>query len=267
MSNTEETINQPDPEIHVSKVTLKIPPFWRKNVRVWLRQVEAQFITTGIKHEQTKYYHVLGNLDSDVAELISDFLEKPLSQTPYQDLCNRLISEFEESESRKFTKLVDELELGSKKPSQFLKEMRSLAGPHVQDDFLKTIFLKRLPLQISSILASSSDSLDKLAVMADKIIEYSPIHSQQIHSMEGHPSTSAQPDRLSRLETQISELANQISSLRSRSRSNSHSRQTRKHDTAPQSEICWYHKNFGKHAKKCLLPCNYRSSQSGNSEN
>jgi hypothetical protein len=50
-----------------------------------------------------------------VAELISDLIEKPLSATPYQDLCKHLISEFEESESRKVEKLMDELELSDKK--------------------------------------------------------------------------------------------------------------------------------------------------------
>jgi hypothetical protein len=39
-----------------------------------------------------------------------------------------------------------ELELGDKKPSQLLREMRMLAGTQVKDDFLKTIFIQRLPV-------------------------------------------------------------------------------------------------------------------------
>lgn len=272
MSDTEENVtdpNLPTNSNNLSKLTVKIPPFWRKNVKVWLRQVEAQFIVKNITQERTKYYHILGNLDTDVAELLSDLLEKPLSQTPYQDLCNRLISEFEESESRKFTKLVDELEIGSKKPSQFLREMRTLAGSQVKDDFLKTLFFKRLPPQISSILASSSDSLDNLATMADKIMEYSPTHSQHMYSLKGETSTSSQPDRLSRLENQITELTNQISSLRSRSKSGSRLYQYQNRDATPQrnKSVCWYHRKFGKNATRCTTPCNYHSSPSKNSEN
>lgn len=266
--NLTETNQSTDPE-KVTQLSVKIPPFWRKNVKVWLRQVDAQFFTRGITQERTKYYHVLGNLDTDVAELISDFLDKPLSSTPYQDLCQRLISEFEESESRKVTKLTDELELGSKKPTQFLREMRTLASTHVKDDFLKTLFLKRLPTHISTILASSSDSLDNLAIMADKIMEYSP--QSHVHIVN-KPSTVSESDRLSRLEVQISELTNAISSLRLRSRSSSQSRQSKRvvDNTAPlrtDKTVCWYHRKFGNDATKCTTPCNFHPTPSNVSEN
>lgn len=263
--------SQPLNSDHVTQITIKIPPFWRQNVRVWLRQVDAQFITKGVTRELTKYYHVLGNLDTDVAALISDFLDKPLSHTPYQDLCHRLISEFEESENRKVTKLIDELELGSKRPTQFLREMRTLASNHVKDDFLKTLFLKHLPVHISAILASSSDSLDNLATMADKIMEYSPSQSH-VYTMTSQLPKTSETDRLSRLEAQISQLTNEIASLRSRSRSRSRTRSSReitKSDSPQNNEksLCWYHYKFGNDAKKCTTPCSYRSSPSVNSEN
>ena len=59
--------------------------------------------------------------------------------------------------------------------------MRTLAGTQVQDDFLKTMFIKRLPLSVRSILASNNDSLDNLALMAHKISEFS---SPNAHTFE-----------------------------------------------------------------------------------
>jgi hypothetical protein len=50
--------------------------------------------------------------------------------------------------------------------------MRTLAGTQVKDDFLKTIFIQRLPVTTRSILATSKDDLDMLATMADKIVEF-----------------------------------------------------------------------------------------------
>ncbi|KAK4874635.1 hypothetical protein RN001_013995 [Aquatica leii] len=63
---------------------------------------------------------------------------------------NRFIAEFEESEGQKVNKLLTELELDDKNPSQLLREMRSLAGTQVNDDFLRTIFILRLLINVPS---------------------------------------------------------------------------------------------------------------------
>ena len=108
----------------IARVSIKIPPIWQKNVKIWLLQIEAQFATANITAEMTKFNYIIGSLEPDVAELLSDFLTKPLSNTPYTDLKSRIISEFEESETRKVTKLLMELELGDKKPNQLLRELQ-----------------------------------------------------------------------------------------------------------------------------------------------
>jgi hypothetical protein len=82
------------------------------------------FSTAGITNENTKFNHVVGSLDTDVAELISDILTRPATATPFTDLKYRLIQEFEELEGRKVTKLLTELELGHKKPSTFSPKER-----------------------------------------------------------------------------------------------------------------------------------------------
>lgn len=82
----------------ISHISIKLPPIWRKNIKVWFVRVEAQFATANITREITKFNHVIASLDCDVAEMISDILSRPTSGTPYTDLKNRLIQEFEESE-------------------------------------------------------------------------------------------------------------------------------------------------------------------------
>lgn len=236
-----------NPEIEIARVAIRLPPFWRKNVRVWFLQIESQFVTANIVNEKTKYHHVLGSLDSEIAETISDLISKPISDNAYTDLKTRLLAEFEESEQTKVKKLLSELELGDKRPSALLREMRSLSGAQVTDDFLKTMFLQRLPTHIRSILATSVENLDMLATMADKINEIS--NSNYIASA----STSNETDRLSRLEKQLSELTTSVNKLHSRSNSRS------KSPFRPKNKVCWYHYKFQNKAKKCIQPCNFSS--------
>ncbi|GIY74596.1 uncharacterized protein CDAR_367961 [Caerostris darwini] len=62
------------------------------------------------------------------------------------------------------------MQLGDRRPSRLLLEMRSKAGARINDDLQKSLFLQRLPTNIQQILAISND---KLAEMADDIMSTS----------------------------------------------------------------------------------------------
>lgn len=233
----------------ISRVAVKVPPFWRKDVAIWFLQVESQFTTANITTEHTKFHYVLGSLDPDVASLISDLLKAPLSETPYSDLKSRLIREFEESDGRKAKKLLTELTLGDKKPSALLREMRSLAGSQIKDDFLKTIFLQRLPENVSAIVTAAGDqlTLEALATLADKVLET---------TTPGHVYAAASTSldaRIAALEASLTKLTTSLNSV-DRSRSRSRSSGPRQRSRSRHSK-CWYHFKFGDKAKKCVPPC------------
>lgn len=183
------------------------------------------------------------------------------------------------------TKLLTELELGDKKPSQLLREMRSLAGSmQVKDDFLKTIFMQRLSVTARSILATSKDDLDTIATMADKIVEISQPGSNICAQTLQAPSiitaskiNDTSSERISRLETQIAELTLTVNELKTLSRSRSSSRssrssQSRSRDRSrsaqrfnPNGALCWYHFKYRHRAKKCQSPCSYQPPPAQNS--
>ncbi|GFV51037.1 hypothetical protein TNCV_4635841 [Trichonephila clavipes] len=47
--------------------------------------------------------------------------------------------------------------------------MKELSGGQLQDEFLKNIWLQRLPSQIQLVLSVSSKTLDKLAEIANEV--------------------------------------------------------------------------------------------------
>lgn len=255
----------------VARVSVKIPPFFRKNARVWFWQIEAQFQNNQITSELTKYNYLVGNLDTEIAELVTDIIGQNLSSTPYTDLKNRLLQEFEETESRKAKKLLTEMELGDKKPSALLRQMKALAGTNVTNEFLRTIFLDRLPVTARSVLAaSSSEDLESIALMADKILEViSP--TQYVYTMQGenpHSSPLApNEERLSRLEKTLAEMSLHLTELvkterqpRSRSRSEqSPYRRRSRSNSRKRHKQCWYHFKFGEDARQCNKPCEFQT--------
>ena len=64
--------------------------------------------------------------------------------------------------------------MGDRKPSQFLRHLKSLA-PDVLDDFLRIIWTNRLPPHVQAILAGQpNDNLDSVSRKPDKISEVAP---------------------------------------------------------------------------------------------
>lgn len=242
----------------ISRVAIKAPPFWKPNVQLWFMQMESQFVTAGITSEDTKFHYVMGAIESDVLNQVSDFLVNIPSHNKYTLLKTKLIKEFSESEERKTRKLLTELELGDKKPSCLLREMRQLAGQEISDQFLRNMFLQNLPIHVRAILTCSSDSLEALALMADKILDTAPTE-RQVYSVE----SNAKDDKIRGLENQIAQLSKQINELitgRNRGRSptpENRSRGRSRSRSAGRFPNCWYHYKFGSKAEKCIKPCNF----------
>lgn len=242
----------------LARISVKIPPFWHARPELWFAQVESQFATSGITAEQTKYHTVVAAIDGAILSQVSDVILNMPQVNQYTALKKRMLDEFSVSEQKRLKKLLQDIELGDLRPSQLLREMKNLAGNQVDDAFLKSMWMTRLPNHMRSIISISGESLDNIAVMADKISEVND--SASVHEVSV-PKSETTNDALQR---QIQQLTKEISSLktqfqrsrsRNRSASNNRNRNNSREDTQTDGK-CWYHRKFGSKAKKCREPCN-----------
>ncbi|KAK5648059.1 hypothetical protein RI129_002951 [Pyrocoelia pectoralis] len=171
-----------------------------------------------------------------------------------------------ESEETKFKKLLNEMQLGDRRPSQLLREMKTLATNRVTDDFLKTLWLQRLPQQAQMILSASADDLSRLSVMADRICEVAssaPIINCISPEVK---DISDDQNQLIELKSQITELSIAIEELRhQRGRTQFQKfikgRNFARSKSRDNRRFCWYHTNFGAAAHRCQQPCSYKSQE------
>lgn len=254
-------------EQEISRIAVKAPPFWRANPALWFAQIESQFITSKITADATKFHCVVAAIESDVLAQASDIVLNPPEANMYGTLKDRLIEQFSESQNRKLNRVIQELELGDRKPSQLLREMKNLAEGKLSEEVLKSLWLQRLPTNVQTVLAISNESIDKLAAIADKILEMTASRSSMLaveSKAEALPSESNRDDdRLQRLEKQILALGNKIERLgRARSRSPSPYARSRSQSGARYGRtICWYHSRFGTRANRCVQPCNFKGKE------
>ena len=75
----------------VNALIVKLPVFWSNNPRTWFIQAEAQFQLGKITADVSKYNYVVASLPQEIAESISDLLEKPPTAGLYDNLKKVLI--------------------------------------------------------------------------------------------------------------------------------------------------------------------------------
>lgn len=268
----------------VTKIQIKAPPFWKTNPALWFCQLEAQFEMNRITSDKAKYFTVVAAIESTILNQVSDLVLDPPDTNRYTTLKTRLLDVFVDSEQSRLKKLLGEIELADQKPSFLLREMRNLAGTSISADLLKTLWLQRLPSNIQAILSISSETIDRLVVMADKIFETTDGH--EIHKLDSHSRDNNLESQISALTRQVADLnarfsrrdydmedrnsgnRRNISNSRTRPRSRTPYNQTNKTQISSGSgdKLCWYHSKWGDKASKCVGDCSYKAKgpRSGN---
>ncbi|XP_055915576.1 uncharacterized protein LOC129948549 [Eupeodes corollae] len=267
-------------EVESSHAQVRPPPFWRENVKLWFAQLEAQFTLVNLRSDARKFNLVIAHLDQTTASEVQDVIINPPQGNAYVRLKEELISRLAPSRDTQIRQMLDREQLGDRKPSQFLRRLKDLAGGTMTDDALKAIWIDRLPVQTQSILAAhppgtaeNPTNLDNLGLIADRINDVIP--QQQVASTSSHPN----PSFLS-LSEKVEQLAKQVEAMYTnrgdqnrrlaRSRSRSRARQNRNPTPTSnekknnnQTRFCYFHRNWGSKARNCRPPCDF-NQQAGN---
>lgn len=62
-------------EAEVSRVSIKIPPFWTEKPEMWFCQIKAQFEINQIVREQTKFNHLIAEIEPAYLDSIWDLVK------------------------------------------------------------------------------------------------------------------------------------------------------------------------------------------------
>jgi hypothetical protein len=87
----------------ISRVAVRLSPFWAERPAVWFAQAEAQFSLAGISSERTKFHYVISQLDQRYAAEVEDIITSPPQQDPYSKLKTELLKRLSSRESSALT--------------------------------------------------------------------------------------------------------------------------------------------------------------------
>ncbi|GFU61422.1 retrovirus-related Pol polyprotein from transposon opus [Trichonephila clavipes] len=243
-------------ESQLSRIAFKAPEFWENDPELWFFQVESQFLLAGISNDSTKFHAVIAALNSNILSCVRDLVKNPPKENAYSSLMDKILQYFSQSDASRLNLLLHDLQLGDKRPSHLLSEMRNLAPSKLEDDLLQTLWLQRLPANLQQVLSVCKAPLDELTQIADKV-----------HEVSGNDLTVARIETKSNqieldvLKAEMANLKNMVKKLTVsayspnrngyRSRSLTSSRGSDK-NKARSKRLCWYHFHFGDTASKYL---------------
>jgi hypothetical protein len=122
----------------VYRIAVRLPHFWPDRPALRFAQAEAQFDLAGITRLKTKFSYVGSQLHQQHAAEVEDLITSPPEEEPYHRLKAELMRRLSTSREQRVRQLLSHEEMGERKLSQFLRNLKALA-PDVPDDFLRNI--------------------------------------------------------------------------------------------------------------------------------
>lgn len=77
IGDPEEEYSMAQSEPEISRVGVKVPPFYPDKPALWFMQLESQFALANITADSTKFHYALAQLDSANASLVEDIITAP----------------------------------------------------------------------------------------------------------------------------------------------------------------------------------------------
>lgn len=231
--------------------------------------MEAQFAIYGITTERDKFNRIISSIETDICREIEDLCISPPSDNPYQKIKNALIARFSVSKEARMRQLLDKESLGNRTPSAHLRHLKSLV-PGIDEDVLKSKWLSHLPNQMEAFLAEDEIvDLDKMATRADRLYEIFNPGTIPVVATISQPSTavSTTDQQILNLTRQVAALTRSVRKMGSRPHASGGSSRGRSRSSSRKrlpstSDICWYHRKFGKDARSCVTGCKFQKNSS-----
>ena len=160
---------------------------------------------------------------------------------------------FKQSTAEQFLELIEQQQLGDRRPSELLTDMQRTADGRVTDDFLEPLWLSRLPDHVSAVVSALEVPLVQKGKAADKVMD--KLVSRPLRAVAAVNPVPLD-SQFREMQKAITNLSFQVAEL---TRERGRGLQRRRSVSRPRAnpDICWFHERFGDQARRCDAPCRY----------
>ena len=133
----------PDSSFTLNRVGIRVPTLLPDKPTLWFAQLERQFALANVTQDATKFYYVISQLNTKYAAEMEDVITNPPTTCRFERIKAELIRRLSLSEEQRVRQLQMHEKMGDRRPTQFLRHLRTHAVPLVPSDFLRTLWTNR----------------------------------------------------------------------------------------------------------------------------
>ncbi|XP_055842636.1 uncharacterized protein LOC129915099 [Episyrphus balteatus] len=253
---------------------LQMPPFVESDVDNWFYLLNFYFRASGIAHDGRRFDTVCSQLPLARLTELRSIIDAAPDTEKYKYIRTELTNYFADSQQKRLRRILHDMPLGDKKPSQLYYEMVQTAKDSLSEAVLLDLWASRLPQSVHAVVVLVKGGVDEKTRIADTVMENvelrqlnaivpcsSPpkLSEHQAHTSADAPSTSSEAAYLvqefSKLLTKHQRPSRQRTLTSPRSGQPRISSQRRRDHSIEQFDDCWFHRQFGKRATNCRQPC------------
>ena len=267
----------------------ELPNFESKNVDIWIQRIESAFTRVNIISPRDKFAHLESKFNVDLNPRINDFLFGAPTAANWESFLAYLRAEYGRTREQQAAAMIDGVPRDGRRPTQWASKIVDLTKEVTIDDIRKEQLLRELPPEVRRAMADKVKNLTFLeaAELADNYFDRDGrlLHASTtstINRIDHAPGSNfaepepSQADSINAVHRRSNQprSANQqprytpsypsSSTSQRAAHSNASSTSTANTSSGLQTAtICFYHREFGKKAKKCEPGCQYKPSENG----
>lgn len=259
---------------------IPLPSLVEGATEAYFMSLEFWFEASGVTSDARRYCTVLAQVPPTKLQELSTTIAAAPERNKYEYIKSSLIKHFADSQSRRLQRVLSEMPLGDKRPSQLYHDMARVAGTALGETALRDLWAARLPQFTQTAVVAARGTLVEILETADRVHDSISLRQNQVAHIQPAAVAPAGPSELTQLINKIDETfrrfrdemsqdrngrhpARDNSRNRNRSRNRSGQRGERASGNDPNG-WCWYHTEFGRQAQKCREPCTYAPPASTN---
>lgn len=242
------------------------------SIDAYFMSLDFWFLASGVQNDTRRFNTVMAQVPPAKLLELRSIIDACPDRNKYNYIKQKLIEHFADSQQRRLQRVLSDMPLGDKKPSQLYYDMSRTANGALSDAVLLDLWAARLPTHAQAAVVASQGAVSERVRIADAITESMSMRS--INSFESSSSSSsslptadAQWPGMDVLRSEISAMFRSFEAgLRQTGRSHSRVRDVSRNRSQSRgredSDLCWYHRRFGNKATTCRRPCKFSRTDS-----
>lgn len=243
----------------IQPLKMPFPQFLRENIEMWFWTLEKWFIGANVVDDDRRFSAVLLALPIATVAVFKEQFDNPPHSNKYLFAKDLIVRHFSKNHFQQIKALVEHVELGDTKPSELYAQMRQIAGDSISHTTLKGLWIMRLPEQWRPSLSLASDDPLEFLQAADIMHQVMPKSSLcKIDAVAGAGAIVSDDDLTSQ---QICAFSKKKPFKKFNYKKKKSSSDSSHH---ADSELCFYHSQYGNKAHKCIKPCSWKHKADNN---